>query len=86
MNPLAGLLGYRLLVWDHEKDDWEIAFDNLYSFQVRDGLRKLLGRGYDLDLSILIQRFDEDGKQVWLDDGEEETFLQSAMTPCESAP
>lgn len=71
MNPLAGLLGYYLSVWDADNtseqtgvESWTYSeFQNLYEFQIPHALRQLLAAGWDTD-TILIEYRDPVTREV----------------------
>jgi hypothetical protein len=49
---------YTVLTWDHEGGDWEPEAQGISLWALRPILRGLYGRGYDRDISILVERDD----------------------------
>lgn len=49
---------YCVYSWDHEIDDWHPEAEVSSAMRMRAPIRELLGRGYDWDLSILVERSD----------------------------
>ena len=47
---------YSIYWWDHEEHDWHLHSQSVNIWHMRQCIRYLVGRGFDRDVSILIDR------------------------------